>query len=82
MRKVIQITGDGVYLCDDGTMWSRVFDGYDEEKGMQSAWLQLDDVPQESNVQQPKFTERGSGRDRFYRPFLEAPPNTEYRRVR
>jgi hypothetical protein len=37
MRKVIQITGEGVYLCDDGTMWIRLVD---------DKWHELSNVPQ------------------------------------
>ena len=36
-RIVIQITSEGVHLCNDGTMW---------KKGEYSKWYQLDSVPQ------------------------------------
>lgn len=42
MRKVIQIS-DGVHLCDDGTMWERVWLNRDDPD---MSWVKLPNVPQ------------------------------------
>lgn len=65
MRKVIQIS-DGVHLCDDGTMWEKVWLNRDDPD---MSWVQLPNVPQseEKINKQPK-------------PL--GPPNTEYVRGR
>ena len=42
MRKVIAVD-NGIYLCNDGTMWSRK-NGLVEVNT--SEWIQLDNVPQ------------------------------------
>ena len=42
MRKVIQISG-GVFLCDDGTMWTKVNSSNADENSV--IWNQLDNIP-------------------------------------
>lgn len=46
-RKVIQIS-DGIFLCNDGTMWSSVDASTESESSV--IWTQLPNVPQPKTV--------------------------------
>lgn len=90
MRKVIQITSEGVHLCDDGTMWTKVDASTSDETS--TIWNQLDNVPQSEDgsskpPKPPKPPEcriviDGKGGVQNKRDFTEQPPNTEYVRGR
>lgn len=88
MRKVIQIS-DGVHLCDDGTMWEKVWLNRDDPD---MSWVQLPNVPQsEGKIKKPpkppeppkcRVVIDGEGGVQNNPDCTAQPPNTEYIRGR
>lgn len=83
---MIQIS-DGVYLCDDGTMWAKKIG---PPEGI--AWIQLSNVPQpEEKISKPQKPPKppkcrvvidGKGGVQNKPDYTAQPPNTEYIRGR